>query len=79
MPSAGFQGTAGRNTLRGPSYNRIDLAFAKRFPFASTARLEFRAEVFNLFNTTNFGTPASNISNSMPASSPPPTTREMHN
>jgi len=63
VPAAGFQGRAGRNTLRGPAYNRIDLALAKRFPFASTARLEFRVEVFNLFNTTNFGTPASNISN----------------
>ncbi len=63
VPAAGFQGRAGRNTLRGPAYNRTNLALAKRFPFASTARLEFRAEVFNLFNTTNFGTPASNISN----------------
>jgi hypothetical protein len=63
VPAAGFQGRAGRNTLRGPAYNRTDLALAKRFPFAATTRLEFRAEVFNLFNTTNFGTPASNISN----------------
>jgi hypothetical protein len=63
VPAAGFQGHAGRNTLRGPAYNRTDLALSKRFPLAATARLEFRAEVFNLFDRTNFGTPASNISN----------------
>ena len=40
------------------------MAFAKRFPFNAAGRLEFRAEVFNLLNTTNFGTPAGNISSS---------------
>ena len=64
VPSAGFQGTAGRNTLRGPSYHRLDVAFAKRFPFNSASRFEVRAEIFNFLNTTNFGTPAANISNS---------------
>jgi Carboxypeptidase regulatory-like domain/TonB-dependent Receptor Plug Domain len=64
VPSAGFQGTAGRNTLRGPSYQRLDVAFAKRFPFNSASRFEVRAEIFNFLNTTNFGTPAANISNS---------------
>ena len=35
---------------------------AKRFPIGR-ARLEFRAEVFNLLNHDNFGTPDNNISN----------------
>jgi hypothetical protein len=64
VPAAGFQGTAGRNTLRGPSYRRLDVAFAKRVLFNASRRLELRAEIFNLLNTTNFGTPAANISNS---------------
>ena len=50
--------------MRGPSYRRLDVAFAKRFPFNSASRFEVRAEIFNLLNTTNFGTPAANISNS---------------
>ena len=64
VPAAGFQGRAGRNTLRGPSYKRLDLALAKRFPFDGASRVEVRAEIFNVLNTTNFGTPAGNISNS---------------
>jgi len=62
VPSVGFQGKAGRNTLRGPAFRRTDLSISKRFPFATT-RLEFRAEIYNLFNNTNFGTPPANISN----------------
>ena len=64
VPSAGFQGRAGRNTLRGPSYRRLDVALAKHFPFNPASRVELRAEIFNILNTTNFGTPAANISNS---------------
>ena len=32
LPAAGFQGTAGRNTLIGPSFKRMDLSFTKRIP-----------------------------------------------
>ena len=63
VPAAGFQGTAGRNTLIGPSFKRVDFSLTKRFPFAGSRRVDFRVEVFNLLNTTNFGNPASNISN----------------
>lgn len=62
VPAAGFQGTAGRNTLIGPGFKRMDLAFTKRFP-VQAARIDFRGEVFNLMNWVNFGNPAANISN----------------
>jgi hypothetical protein len=62
LPASGFQGTAGRNTLIGPGSKQVDFSVSKRFPLGAT-RLEFRAEVFNLFNTTNFGQPDGNISN----------------
>jgi hypothetical protein len=62
LPPAGFQGTAGRNTLIGPGSRSTDLAVTKRFPIGAM-RLEFRGEIFNLFNNTNFGQPDSNISN----------------
>jgi len=35
---------------------------SKRFPFVPT-RLEFRGEIFNLFNSTNFGQPDGNVNN----------------
>ncbi len=59
---AGTQGTAGRNTVRGPGTERVDFSLSKRFPI-DKARVEFRWEVFNLLNHANFGTPDLNISN----------------
>ena len=63
LPPAGFQGTAGRNTLIGPAYRRTDLSIARRLQI-SGATVDLRGEIFNLLNTTNFGNPAANISNS---------------
>ncbi len=62
LPAAGFQGTAGRNTLIGPGQRSTDVSFIKRFPIQAM-RIEFRGEIFNLFNNTNFGQPDANISN----------------
>jgi Carboxypeptidase regulatory-like domain/TonB dependent receptor-like, beta-barrel/TonB-dependent Receptor Plug Domain len=62
VPANGTQGTAGRNTVRGPGTQQVNFSVSKRFPIGR-ARLEFRAEVFNLFNHDNFGNPDANISN----------------
>jgi len=62
VPAAGTQGTAGRNTLRGPGTQRVDFSVSRRVPMGSS-RLEFRWEIFNLLNHTNFGNPDGNISN----------------
>jgi hypothetical protein len=62
VPALGTQGTAGRNTVRGPGTQQVNLSLSKRFPI-SHARLEFRAEIFNLLNHNNFGNPDANISN----------------
>ena len=61
-PSQPF-GNAPRNAYRGPSIVQTDFALAKRFamPWRSGG-LEFRAEVFNLFNRTNFLPPNGNRS-----------------
>ena len=58
----GTQGTGGRNTIRGPGTQLVNFSISKRFPI-NRARLEFRAEVFNLLNHNNFGNPDTNISN----------------
>ena len=62
VPASGFQGTVGRNTLIGPGSQQVDFSLSKRFPIGAS-RLEFRWEIFNLLNTTNFGQPDGNISN----------------
>jgi carboxypeptidase family protein/TonB-dependent receptor-like protein len=62
VPAVGTQGTAGRNTVRGPGTERVDMSLSKRFPM-NKARLEFRWEIFNLLNHANFGNPDLNISN----------------
>jgi hypothetical protein len=49
-------GNAGRNIARSNRYFNFDLGIHKQFrlPFNEETRIEFRAEVFNLFNRTNF-------------------------
>ncbi|HWK11099.1 MAG TPA: hypothetical protein VNR64_13660, partial [Vicinamibacterales bacterium] len=46
---AGF----GRTSKRTSGFKQVDLAVSRRFPVAA-GQIELRAEVFNLFNTTNF-------------------------
>jgi hypothetical protein len=50
-------GSASRNPVRGPSYRNADLALIRRVPVHAGRSIEIRAEVFNLLNTPNFGTP----------------------
>jgi hypothetical protein len=57
QPLNGTYGNVGRNLLRGPHQIETDLSFAKRFAFNERAGLQFRAELFNIFNHTNFNNP----------------------
>jgi len=47
--------TVGRNTLRAPGVDNLDISIAKRFRFTEKSGLEFRADMFNALNTTNLG------------------------
>jgi len=62
VAALGTQGNAGRNTIRAPGTQQVNFSVSKRFPLGH-ARLEFRAEVYNLLNHNNFGNPDTNISN----------------
>jgi len=57
-----YYGDFGRNTLRGPSTNVFDFALLKDFSIQERTNLQFRWEVFNLFNFALFGQPTSNLS-----------------
>ena len=52
-------GDTGRNIIVGPGTNQIDLSLFKNIPlpWREGMRLEFRAEVFNLFNKPQFDNP----------------------
>ncbi len=47
-------GNLPRNYLRGPGLTTTDVAFVKNFAFGGTREFQVRAEVFNIFNTTNW-------------------------
>jgi outer membrane receptor protein involved in Fe transport len=47
--------TVGRNTLRTPFQDNLDFSVAKRFTFTEKTGMEFRADMFNAFNTTVLG------------------------
>jgi outer membrane receptor protein involved in Fe transport len=55
-------GNCGRNTLRGPGITNFDISLARSFAYFGEGRdLELRWEVFNMFNTPQFGLPERNI------------------
>jgi hypothetical protein len=47
-------GNAGRNALNNPARTNFNMSFLKHFPMADERSLEFRAEVYNVFNHTQF-------------------------
>ena len=65
-PLPGTFGNLERNSIHGPSFKQVDLVFSKRFPFAGTRNLEFRAEIFNLFDTVNFSNPVGTLPQAIP-------------
>ena len=66
-PGAGTFGDLPRNALRGPIFRQFDLTVNKRFNIGDRANIQFRTEIFNLFNTTNFNNPAASLGNALPS------------
>lgn len=65
-PAPGTFGSVPRNALRGPNFQQFDLIFNKRFKFSETTNLEFRTEIFNVFNRANFDIPGSRLNLALP-------------
>jgi hypothetical protein len=53
-PPFGHFGNAGVGVIRGPGSNNWDMGFFKNFPIKERANAQFRAEMFNAWNHTNF-------------------------
>jgi len=50
-------GSMGRNVIIGPSFHNTDLSLIKRTKLSERQMIEFRWEVFDVFNHANFGQP----------------------
>lgn len=57
LPAAGTFGNLGRNTLRGPGTNNLDISFLKNHRFGENRNVQFRTEIFNFPNHPNFNMP----------------------
>jgi Carboxypeptidase regulatory-like domain/TonB dependent receptor len=62
VANAGQFGTEGRNVNIGPGYANWDFAALKDIKLTESKQLQFRAELFNFLNHTNFRLPDSDIS-----------------
>jgi hypothetical protein len=58
LPPPGEYGNVGRNSLRGPDLKMVDLSIFKNTAVGKQM-IQFRIEIFNLFDRVNFATPNS--------------------
>lgn len=54
LPAVGTLGNAAKTLIRGPGVNNWDIALFKNFPIREQVRLQFRWELYNAFNHTQF-------------------------
>jgi hypothetical protein len=66
-PAPGTFGDLERGSLHGPGFAQVDLVVSKHFPFAPSRNVEFRMEVFNLFDRANFSNPVATLPNALPS------------
>jgi hypothetical protein len=57
-------GDAGRNIAQGPGYQQWDFSALKNFRITETKTLQFRGELFNIFNHANLGLPVNDMNSS---------------
>jgi hypothetical protein len=61
VPSGAF-GNEERNRLTGPGFQNFDLTFQRLIRLGSRTSATLRWDIFNLFNTVNFGIPNKDVS-----------------
>ena len=59
--ATGQFGDVGRNTMDGPAFQQWDFSAIKTIPVRESMNLQFRAEIFNIFNNVNFALPNNDI------------------
>ena len=63
IPASGTFGNAGAGILTGPGMRTFDFSLTKNFPFGrdEKRRVQFRGEIFNLFNHPVWGVPGTSV------------------
>jgi carboxypeptidase family protein/TonB-dependent receptor-like protein len=57
VPLTGSAALGGITQVPGPGFHRLDFSAFKQIPLSERFRMEFRAEIFNIFNHPNFNAP----------------------
>jgi hypothetical protein len=60
--TSGFFGNELRNRLTGPGFQNFDMTFQRRIHMSERFAATLRWDIFNVFNTVNFGLPNRNVS-----------------
>jgi carboxypeptidase family protein/TonB-dependent receptor-like protein len=61
LPTPGTYGNFGRGALTGPGLADVDMSLFKNTGITEKTNLQFRAEVFNILNRSNFGPPNTTV------------------
>jgi Carboxypeptidase regulatory-like domain len=61
IPAKNTYGNLGRDALYGPGFGSVDFSIFKRIPIHERVYAEFRAEIFNILNRTNWASPSTSI------------------
>jgi hypothetical protein len=62
VPAAGSWGNAPRNLLRAPAAWQMDSSISKRILVTEHVQLQFRTDIFNIFNHPQYGSPNADVS-----------------
>jgi hypothetical protein len=73
VPTEIRQENLGRNALRGYSFNQLDFAIRRQFGITEKMKLQWRIDLFNIFNHPNFGVVDSDLGPFGPPLQPNPT------
>ncbi|MEJ7608933.1 MAG: hypothetical protein WKF37_22325 [Bryobacteraceae bacterium] len=57
LPERCHYGNSGNGILAGPGFKNVDFSAFKNFGITERVKLQFRGELFNLFNTPQFNVP----------------------
>jgi TonB dependent receptor len=60
-PAPGIFGNLRRNSLRGPGFFQTDISVAKSFKLDASVSLQFRTDIYNVFNVVNLDIPQSAV------------------